>query len=76
MSKTIRASVLILLLACSARADWMPNGLTAPPPPPPPSAVQEPTEDAALNGEIHTPGASDILTETALDLFALLPSLL
>jgi hypothetical protein len=77
MSKTVRASALILLLACTARADWIPNGLTAPPPPPP-SAVQEPTD---ADQEPTTPGimpngAAESLTQTALDLLALLPSLL
>ena len=74
MSKTIRASVLILLLACTARADWIPNGLTAPPPPPP-SAMQEPTDEPTTNG-ITPNDAAESLTQTALDLLALLPSLL
>jgi hypothetical protein len=34
--------------------------------------MQEPTDGTTLNGEIHTTGASDILTETALDLLAAL----
>jgi hypothetical protein len=44
--------------------------------------VQEPTDDATLNGEMHTPGEiqtpglSDIRTETALDVLAVLPALL
>jgi hypothetical protein len=38
--------------------------------------VQEPTRDATLNGVMPTPGVSDILTKTALDLLAVLPSLL
>ena len=76
MSKAIRASALILLLACSAQAGWMPNGAPAPPPPEPPSAVEEPTNDTTLNGEMSTPDVSDILAEAALDLLAVLPSLL
>jgi hypothetical protein len=38
--------------------------------------VQEPTGDATLNGVMPTPGVSDSLTQAALDLLALLPSLL
>ncbi|HZI20252.1 MAG TPA: hypothetical protein VEY09_16840 [Pyrinomonadaceae bacterium] len=40
MGKTIRASVLIFLLACSASAGHMQNDVTGTPPPPP-SAPQE-----------------------------------
>jgi hypothetical protein len=85
MRKTLGVCLLALLLTGSASAGIMQNGSPTPPPPPPPqpeSAVQEPTDGATLNGEmpnlgeIHTTGASDILTETALDLLALLPSLL
>ncbi|MCA1618242.1 MAG: hypothetical protein LC795_02795 [Acidobacteria bacterium] len=46
------------------------------PPPQPATVVEEPADNATLNGDISTPGASDILTQTALDLLALLPSLL
>jgi len=44
--------------------------------------MQESADEATLNGEMptpgemHTPGLSDILTETALDLLAVLPALL
>jgi hypothetical protein len=68
MGKAIRASVLVLLLACSARADWMQNG--SPAPPQPANAVQEQTTDS----EISTTSA-DNLTQIALDLLAVLPSL-
>ena len=78
MGKAIRASALILLLACSAQAGWMPNGSTEPPPPV--SATQEPTGGEMPNGimqnGIMPNDAPDTLTETALDLLALLPSLL
>ncbi|OLE53142.1 MAG: hypothetical protein AUG51_14710 [Acidobacteria bacterium 13_1_20CM_3_53_8] len=63
MSKTIRASVLILLLACSAYAGDMQNGVTDSPPPPPPSAVQE----QPTGGEMQN-GVADSLMETALTL--------
>jgi hypothetical protein len=74
MGKTIRASVLVLLLACSARADWMPNG--SPAPPQQVTAAQEQT----TGGEISTGKMPDDATgswmQTALDLLAVLPSLL
>jgi hypothetical protein len=72
MGKSIRASVLILLLACTARADWMPNGSPVPPPPQPATAAQQSTDETTLNGEMPTPG----LTQVVLDLLAVLPSLL
>jgi hypothetical protein len=71
MGKTIRASVLVLLFACSTQAGYMQNGSPEPPPPPQATVVQEPVTD----GIIQT-GAAESLTEIALDLFAALPSLL
>jgi hypothetical protein len=41
MGKALRASVLILLLTCSAHAGYMPNGSPEPPPPTPPGITQE-----------------------------------
>jgi len=78
MRKTLGVSLLVLCLTGSAVAGEMQNG--SPAPPPPPSAMQAPTDDPAP-GEMHTPGeiqndAPDIVTQTALDLLALLPSLL
>jgi hypothetical protein len=70
MSKVIRASVLVLLLTCSAQAGWMQNG-SPEPPPPPANAVQEPT----MGGEMST-DAADSVTQITLDLLAALPSLL
>jgi hypothetical protein len=47
MKKTLRVSVLVMLLACSVYAGDMPNGLTsAPPPPSAASAVQESVEES------------------------------
>jgi hypothetical protein len=46
------------------------------PTPAPASAIQEPTNEPTLNGEIHTPGLSESLTQTALELLAVLPSIL
>lgn len=74
MRKTLGTCLLVLLLTGSAFGGEMPNDKPAPPPPP--STAQEPTDGATLNGEIQTTGAADILTQTALDLLALLPSLL
>jgi hypothetical protein len=72
MGKAIRASALILLLACSAQAGYMQNDAPAPPPPPQPaSAVQEPTTGGEVSNDV-----SDTLTGIALDLLAVLPSLL
>lgn len=68
MGKAIRASLLVLLLACSVRADWMQNG--SPAPPQPANAVQEQTTD----GDISTTSAGS-LTQIALDLLAALPSI-
>jgi hypothetical protein len=71
--------VLVLLLACSARADWMQNGSPAPPPqagwmgndsPVPPGDSQA----QATDGDISTTSA-DYLTQIALDLLTVLPSL-
>jgi hypothetical protein len=70
MGKAIRASALILLLTCTARAGWMGNDSPAPPPQPA-SVTQEQTTD----GEITTMSAGS-LTQIALDLLAVLPSLL
>ena len=76
MRKTLTTAALLLALSCPALAGEMGTPGSPVPPPPTSSAVQEPTDDATLNGEMHTPGVSDILTETALDLLAVLPALL
>jgi hypothetical protein len=69
MGKAIRTSTLILLLACSAQAGWMVNGVADPPPPPveqeTPRTVQEPTEGGDTQDE-----ATASLTQTVLDLLA------
>ena len=70
MGKAIRASALILLLTCTARAGWMGNESPTPPPPQPASVAQEPTTD----GDISTTSVES-LTQIALDLLAVLPSL-
>jgi hypothetical protein len=72
MRKTLGVAVLMLASCCPALAGEIPN----PPAPTPPtqqaSAVQEPT----LNGEMHTPVLSESLTQIALELLAVLPSIL
>ena len=80
MGKAIRASLLILTLACSAQAGYMPNGTPEPPPPQPASATQEPTggeitTDSITAGEI-TNDSTNTWTQIALELFAVWPSLL
>lgn len=42
MGKTIRASALILLLACTAQAGWIQNGSPEPAPEPAPTPTSEP----------------------------------
>ena len=79
MRKTLGVCLLVLLLTGTTSAGIIPNGSPAPPPPSQPaSAVQEPTnaaDEPTLDGIIPN-GATDSLTQTALDLLALLPSLL
>jgi hypothetical protein len=68
MRKVISVAALLLALTCSAHAGDMPNG--SPAPPPSANAVQEQTTD----GDISTMSAVG-LTQIALDLLAVLPSL-
>lgn len=72
MRKTISVAALLLALTCPAYAGDMQNDA----PKPPTNTAQAPTDNATLNGDISTPGASESLTQTMLDLLALLPSLL
>ena len=76
MRKALVTTVLTLVLCHVTSAGVMPTPGSPTPPPQPASAVQEPTGDATLNGVMPTPGVSDSLTQAALDLLALLPSLL
>jgi hypothetical protein len=72
MGKAIRASVLVLLLACSTSAGIMQNGSPAPEPPPPPStqSVQEPTtEGQEATTEVEP---QNLLVGIALNLLALI----
>jgi hypothetical protein len=67
MRKTISVAALLLALTCPAYAGDMQNDT----PKPPANMIQEPT----ANGEMPN-GAADTLAQIALDLLALLPSLL
>jgi hypothetical protein len=77
MAKAALASVLVLLLACSARAGWMQNETPAPPPSAvETSAAQEPTNTAQEpTGCEVSNDLSAGLTGIALDLLAVLRSL-
>jgi hypothetical protein len=74
MRKTLTAVALLLALSCTAFG----GEIQIPPAPAPPSAsaTQEPTDDATLDGEMPTPGVTESLTQTVLELLAVLPSLL
>ena len=77
MRKILGVCLLVLLLTGSASAGIIPNDTPAPPPPQT-NAVQEPMnvdQEAATDG-IMPNGAAESLTQAALDLLALLPSLL
>ena len=77
MRKTLGVSLLVLLLTGSASAGEMPFGSPTPPPSQTTNAVQEPTDAAqapTLDG-IMPNLAPDNLTQTALNLLAVLSSL-
>jgi hypothetical protein len=80
MLKAARVSVLILLLACSARAGYMQTG-GSPEPPPPPSqpafAVDEPTDapEGPAAESVMRNDAPGALTQLALEVLAAMPSL-
>ncbi len=77
MSKVIRASVLVLLLTCSAQAGWIQNGSPAPPPQSQPAtAAQGPTADGEMDTPLTTDGeipnnATAVIVEVVLNLLAL-----
>ena len=64
MQRTIRISVLTMLLICPAYAGEIQNGSPAPPPP-----TINGGEEPITNGEMQG-GATDELTEVALNLLA------
>lgn len=67
MRKTLAIATLMLALCCSARAGEIPN---PPAPQPQGMTVSDPTTT-----DEDTAGAIDTLTQVALDVFAVLPSL-
>jgi hypothetical protein len=69
MRKTVITAALVLAFCCPALAGEM-HTPAAPAPPPPASATPEPAGDE-IPGDVP-----DSLTEIALELLALLPSLL
>lgn len=73
MLKAIRVSVMLLVLAGSASA----GEVLTPPAPQPATTItaQEPTDGVTFNGELSTPGVTESLTQTALELLAVLPSI-
>jgi len=64
MLKAARASMLILVLACSTHAGEMQNGSPQPPQPPPPPANV--IEEEAPTGDETSNDLTDTLTEAAL----------
>lgn len=81
MVKAAQASVLILLLACSAQAGWMGNGSPTPPPPPSPASARQDSTGGEVNASVTATGetlddTTETLTQATLELLAVLPSLL
>jgi hypothetical protein len=78
MVKAIRASALILLLACSTQAGYIQNDAPAPPPSSQPASGEQvptgATTGPSANGYMQN-DASSSLTQIALDVLAVLPSL-
>lgn len=78
MRKTLGVCLLVLLLTGTTSAGEIPNMTPAPPPSQQTNNTQEPTDadqDQTADGIIPN-GVTESLTQTALDLLALLPSLL
>jgi hypothetical protein len=73
MGKLIRASALVLLLACSASAGIITYDHHQPPPPPPPAEQQQELESVtAPDEEAKAESEIPLLIQIALDLFELL----
>jgi hypothetical protein len=87
MRKTLRTFALLLVLSCTTFAGEI-HTPGSPAQPPPPSTLQEPAEGVSPDGEIHTPpgemgtsgdiyaGVSESLAQVALDMLAVLQSIL
>jgi hypothetical protein len=70
MRKAISVSALVLALACSAHAGEMKNDSPQPPPQQSASTTVEPTAEGIMQN-----GAAESLTQIALSVLAVLPSL-
>jgi hypothetical protein len=73
MKKTLRVSMLVILLACSVFAGEMPNGVVSTPPPPPAIVGEMPNGVASAgdmqNGVVSTsPPAESTATDVLLTL--------
>lgn len=76
MRKTLGFCLLVVLLTFPAVAGEMPNGSPVPPPPPQPvSAPQELTTTASVEDGTQSTFQGTV-TQVALELLAVLPSLL
>jgi hypothetical protein len=78
MRKTLTTAALVLALTGHAWAGIMhtPNSPQPQPTPTPESTTQEPANGVTLNGDTQFPGMSESLTQIALELLAVLPSIL
>jgi hypothetical protein len=70
MRKALSVSALILALTCFAHAGIMQNDSPQPPPPQSATTVQTTTTDGDIQNDV-----ADNLTQIALDLLAVFPSL-
>ena len=75
MRKSLGVCLLVLFLTVPAVAGEIPNWPPAPPPAQPATATQESTEGVTLQGEMPNDAPAS-LTQTVLELLAVLPSLL
>jgi hypothetical protein len=77
MRKTLTTAALVLALSCHAWAGIMqtPPAPAPEPTPSPATAAQEPADGVTLNSEISTPGVTESLKQTVLELLAVLPSI-
>ena len=75
MCKALRASMLVLLLSCTAQAGWMQGGSPEPPPPPPPSSElvlresPDGIQEAPADGDTLD-GTTGVFIEAALNVLS------
>jgi len=70
MRKTIQAAALMLAVSASTYAGEMQFPVTSPPPQQPANVTQEPTTEGEMQNDV-----ADGITQIALNLLAVLPSL-